>query len=844
MFPQNPAGPKHYVKEKTIMHIRFTKRGVTTLLLLALLIVTVAIVLPIVASAAGASANSGEIEDFGYQTLNSTNLYSSESTDLRFLFSIGNLDYSAVGFVFSTSGTDPVKTDAPKANYVSSSTVYSSVTANGSGIPAPAGRFWVAVKLSDIPHASFETYIYVRPFVEDGSGTRYGETQRINVCEAFGHPTHVQAWDAEGTATLQTAGDLTCNCPVCNLPATFTDVKRDAQVYDSKDPAGPFVNGSGYAMYKTVREIRGDKHFYPTSKSVGADDGNDLWFEYSLLWNDSFQYRDYPANLAEIRLFGFHDVAKSKLRGFYYLYLLNDDDQGGAFNTSNDCPFKGHIDFSTYDTTYSPGQNCADDLTSLGNTLNGRAIGRYIAGWGAGRNDSPYLWDSSYQTTGGWHRLGFRYHQEVASVSGSTVTYAGYTELYIDGVLCWRVHTNFKADHNDSLTKNGLLLWTANASDGKINSYTDNDNMRVMMMLDNVTASSQSVYVVVGDPYWTCGDGFVLPVERNDAPGSEKITLGGNNYDAGYYYVESPVGKTTVYSTDKTSSSHRGDYKTLTAIRGDDHFYPDATNGGEGRNLYFEYDFLYNDTLYNWDRAESHSEFKVITVQTSSSNHREFYYLYFRNNGDGFSTSGDCPYAGHFDYSTYKEGCSPAKNCADDLTSEGNYLFGDLVGRYAAGWVGGRGDSPYIYDDTWTTKGGAGWHRIGVLVHQEAALNGNNVEYSGWTELYINGVKVWRVWTQMSTLTSKGLTLFTAAKDGANIVYTDAPSNVKIGYQFDGFQSSTNYAYAVFANVNWRIVDVDFDPATEIEPVDNPTAANFTLPGGQIVSGKIFYREK
>ena len=41
------------------MHIRFTKRGVTTLLLLALLIVTVAIVLPIVASAAGASANSG-----------------------------------------------------------------------------------------------------------------------------------------------------------------------------------------------------------------------------------------------------------------------------------------------------------------------------------------------------------------------------------------------------------------------------------------------------------------------------------------------------------------------------------------------------------------------------------------------------------------------------------------------------------------------------------------------------------------------------------------------------------------------------------------------------------------
>ncbi|MBO4284599.1 MAG: hypothetical protein J5958_08270 [Clostridia bacterium] len=62
------------------MHIRFTKRGVTTLLLLALLIVTVAIVLPIVASAAGASANSGEIEDFAYQTLTGADVTVDEQT--------------------------------------------------------------------------------------------------------------------------------------------------------------------------------------------------------------------------------------------------------------------------------------------------------------------------------------------------------------------------------------------------------------------------------------------------------------------------------------------------------------------------------------------------------------------------------------------------------------------------------------------------------------------------------------------------------------------------------------------------------------------------------------------
>ncbi len=817
------------------MHIRFTKRGVTTLLLLALLIVTVAIVLPIVTSA------DAEIQDFSYQTLTALNIKEDENTDLRIVFTIGNLDYQEVGVIVSKSVATPTYEAAGCYTY-KTSTVYGTINVEGTPTSAPDGRWYVAVKLTGIPHSYFDSPLYIRAFVKNADqAPTYSDTSLLTVCSAVGHTTHTMAWDADGSATMQTEGNLVCDCPVCGLPYEVTDVKRDALVYDSKNPSGAFVNGNQYAMYKTVREIRGDKHFYPATKSVGADDGNDLWFEYSLLWNDSFQYRDTPANLAEIRLFGFHDVSKGKLRGFYYLYLRDNMD---PFKTSTDCPFKGHIDYSTYLKGCSPDENCADDLTSLGNTLNGRAIGRYVAGWNASKTSSPYLWDSDWQTTGGWHRLGFRYHQEVASVSGTTVTYAGYTELYIDGILCWRVHTNMSASDGDGLAKNGLLLWTATAKDSKITGYTDNDNMRVAMTLDNVTSSSQSVYVVVGDAYWTCGDGFVLPVERDDTPGSEKIDLGGNQYDAGYYYVESPVGKTTVYSSDKTSATHRGDYKTLTAIRGDDHFYPDASNGGEGRNLYFEYDFLWNDSLHNWNRSASRAEFKVATIQTNTDNHREFYYLYTRNNGDGFTTSGDCPFAGHFDYSTYLEGCSPSKNCADDLTSEGNYLFGDLVGRYAAGWEGGREDSPYIYDDTWTTKGGAGWHRIGVLVHQEAALSGNNVVYSGWTELYINGVKVWRVRTQMPTLTEKGLTLFTGAKDGANIVYSDAPNDVRIGYQFDGFQGTSDYAYAVFANVNWRIVDVDFDPATEIEPVDNPTAATFTLPGGQTTSGKIFYRVK
>ena len=215
----------------------------------------------------------------------------------------------------------------------------------------------------------------------------------------------------------------------------------------------------------------------------------------------------------------------------------------GEFNTSDDCPYAGHIDFSTYDTTYSPGQNCADDLTSLGNTLNGRTIGRYIAGWGAGRNDSPYLWDAEYQTMGGWHRLGFRYHQE-AAINEGTVVYTGYTELYIDGVLCWRVHSNFHPTHKDSLITKGVLPWSAtiDPEDPTKLVYTNNDHITVEMRIDTITSSSQSVFICVDDINWTCGDGFVTDVVRVENPTPAKVTLpDGNEYDAAMYYTKAPI---------------------------------------------------------------------------------------------------------------------------------------------------------------------------------------------------------------------------------------------------------------------------------------------------------------
>ena len=332
---------------------------------------------------------------------------------------------------------------------------------------------------------------------------------------------------------LDPVGSMTGTCLYCEQPINVV-LNWELDPYSSVDKTGKYAEGNDFYMRKSVGDIRGEKSFAPTAEDP---DGNDLWFEYSLLYNSTLYNHDYPNSLSEIRLFGFRDSSNlSNYRGFYYLYLRDNND---GFRTSYDCPYRGHIDYSTYDTTASPGQNCAHDLSALGNTLNGRLIGRYISGWASPikRDDSPYLWDAEYQTLNGWHRLGFRYHQE-AAINEGAVVYSGYTELYIDGVLCWKVDSNFKPGHKDSLVTKNLLLWTAeiDPEDPDKLIYTDRDSVLVGMRVDNVGRSSEEVLIAVDDVKWTCGDGFVRNVVRIENPEPKTIELDEGVEDSGAMY--------------------------------------------------------------------------------------------------------------------------------------------------------------------------------------------------------------------------------------------------------------------------------------------------------------------
>ncbi len=815
------------------MHNRFTKRGVTTLLLLTLLIVSVAIILPIVASADGTPANGGEIEDFSYQTLTGADVKNDVKTDLRFLFSINNLDYTAVGFVFSTSD-DPVKTGTKQSgNFTESTTVYRSVTANGEDINAPAGRFWVAVQLSDIPHASFATYVYIRPYVEDGSGTRYGETRRINVCEALGHVHEIK--NPTGTATLLTAGTRCGDCAACGLTG-ITELDVRAAIADTSDSLKEqkFLTGSGNSDAKQFDEcgllssaLESGQKFYPAGEQTHGK-GRDFYYQIDMLWNPTMVncYDD------EIKLVFYQCSAPYADKYATFFYFVPKNDKSGEWNK-----YMGGFDWSAgIDTLEGPSGG------------NGKMFDRY-----------PNLNDSVSSNDWGWHRIAFRVHQD-AQTDGNTVTYSGAFYLYIDGEERWKVDLD-----TASLKSKNLLLYTMDTS----GNYTANNNevyvdfwakeiaksgtrcimATANMVLDAIEPDDFETGVVpvknpVASKYVLKDDTVVdakvwfMAEHEHVWDGNEVLTREATVLQAGKKAehcklcgAEKPTGISvafvpTVFTSDVgvADPAGYGLSKSLSSIRGSEHFYPYNTR--DARNLYFEYSILWNETLRNWDDATEKSEMKIITFYKSGK-HKEFYYLY-----SNAGMSQYCPYANHFDFST------------GDETTYNN--LGVVLGVYDNGFGGLAGNDKPITESSSPSIGAYGWHRIGVLVHLEASKgSGTAVNYVGWSALYVDGVKVWKIKSDIKTnssyMVANGLSLFTATNDGSKLTYSDTTPDVRC--RFDRFGSSTDPAYAIFGEAYWRIVDTDFDPSTEIEPVVSPAAVDYVIPGTDVhVNGAVYFK--
>ncbi len=323
------------------------QKPVALLLLLAMLTLCVATVLPVVASAADPAG----ITDFSYQTPAGATL-SDDSVDLRFLFKIDTLDgYEKVGFVFSKSNDAPTVGGEHCGVYETTS-AYSAINAGGEPQEAGEGLWWVAVKLTGIPKASFDETIYVVGYVKaEGEDPIYTDVRALTVCDALGHD--YGAWtqfDADAhKKTCAICGDVATeghnfSMTVSEGVATYTCVtcgysyqtNVNTTQFETVPSLGKFsIQDSAPAITKAMYDSDGDT-VDDCIRTTMTNTTKKYWLNYT---NANPTYTDGTTNVisfkTDIRFAsGATPADNGDLFWFYYAFSGNasgSNDQGYGF---------------------------------------------------------------------------------------------------------------------------------------------------------------------------------------------------------------------------------------------------------------------------------------------------------------------------------------------------------------------------------------------------------------------------------------------------------------------------------------------------------------------------------
>ncbi|MBR6052547.1 MAG: hypothetical protein IKP55_02040 [Clostridia bacterium] len=848
------------------------------LLTLAMMIVAVAVIVPI-----ATAADPAEIQDFQYQTLSALNLAGDADTDLRFVFTVGKLDYTEVGFVVSKSNSTPTIGGA-NCYKAGTTTVYSTITADSTQIPAPAGRFWVAVKLTDIPHAYFDGSLYVRAFVTDGEGTRYSDVSGFTVCVAAGHTHEIDEFEHErtgGTAALDVAGTIVGNCPGCNLEVTFNDVK--AAVEHQK-----WIGGSGQARMYDRRQISdilaGGKHFYPDSSNGGL--GNDLVIEYSILWNETLLNLS-PTYSDGARVLTTFDTTNGGFSGDYraiaYASLTDDVADSGA-------NFAGAFEYpSGLIQTSEPGD------PHPGMTAGGGAYSAYA---NIGGTDRAYPeW--------GWHRIGVVYHEDVTNLNavkgGAAATYKLTVTIYIDGEVV-SILSGTHLDRNKADYK--LFTATHDGNGGVTYEDIDEDIWVFAFLVPYVTAPTKDAWFADGDVFVTAGHDFVHPVTRIDNPAARTETVGGHDFNGAFYYtsagahdhvwgelvddashaadcghaatqsihcticgavkpdstVDLPIDPslhnwgvtpvrvqdptlledgidrytcTVCSATDDRAVSYEHDIQIFTTSTKDPYSPNHATVGDirgsqhfytPGNDLMVEFSILWNESLTHLNDSgyKPYMDSRFATNEVGNSGNNNIVYWSLTGNIDG----SDCKFPGGFEWGGIagNPGDNPYPRFAgkyDDITAYPN--------------LGGNNNG----DGTAQVNDKYGWHRVSIRYHEEvtnvnAVKSGSAASYLNEMWVYIDGVLV------LHTAETKAISkqLFTATGGGGSITYTENDSYYFHGAFLNNTRMKTGKGYFEIADYSAKIGST-FEQ--NVRRVNNPTPTTLEVENGVFVPSTMWY---
>ena len=751
-------------------HATTRTKAVSLLLILAMLSVLVAAFVPFVST-----ATEEEFQDFSYQTPNDYDMIDATTT-LRFLCSVpaGKVTgYTAAGFVMSKTVSNPTVGGDGCAT-ASTTTVYRSVTADGDTVDAPDGRFWVAVKLTNIPRSYFDGTIYVRAYATDGEGTRYSDAKVITVWGANAIEYHSN-WDL---------------------------ATRNASEYSIQNPDYPANNDyKTFGIKKSVKSLwTGAVRYFPKDNNEYA--GNDLLIEFSFLYNDTMSNASDGTltvmyiennNVFNINLKTGKITAKERT-GDFYVYPTPADIEADASLKSVDIGEYGWHRFGVRIHQVPINNNGVEDYQIIATAyLDGERILEVdktaftkSKDYNFTKTDANKIYSYTgklYNLTTSTNRM---IYDKISKNCDAYVLYdekiykssvnAGYLILQDLSFSCGQTFKQQVAKVADPVSQ------TYKTTDGQsltAKVYFAAAGAHEHVWDGNYTITKQPTLFENGwkaDHCSVCGAGHAVAVTP-----SEMTPVVFNGQDA----TSAPTGWANVANNNKTVLAEGMTFKFLADDNG--HFYPTAGNP-EGNDLLVEFSVLWNDTLTSWGGDLDLGNF---TGGSGSGSDKTTIYLHTSNAqlelNDGKDTGG------------------------------------------VAAKVLYHSDSPAAWHDNYSNiSGGNGWHRIGLRYHQTAALDGDTVVYTLTYTLYVDGVKINEVLTSNSRFTDRGYKLFTATNDNGVLKYADNTNeNTKFHWiQLKNFYNAGSDRCVAFADL---IITSGHDFVQQVEPAASPVASPINL---------------
>ena len=292
----------------------------------------------------------------------------------------------------------------------------------------------------------------------------------------------------EAANMLNPTGSRNGECTLCHQPVV-EEIHYEGPIIKVCDPSTQRIELSRV----NFADARGDKHFYPTDEDPL---GNDLYLEFSILWNESIL--NFDASQNPYMVARFHDG-----KPLYYFSPVadlpySDAKVAGAFEWMGN--FTAPIsdsEVTTPATMCSKSSNYAD----------------YPNIMGADPDHPEY----------GWHRVGIRYHLELldGKTGADLKDYVGIATAYVDGVAIFKLSTGTAGMQNWE----SMLFKAESDGEGGIVYSDAGDYVIPFLMNKSYTKAGTTAYVALSDVYVTCGTDFVMKVEKVASPEAKTLEV-------------------------------------------------------------------------------------------------------------------------------------------------------------------------------------------------------------------------------------------------------------------------------------------------------------------------------